>query len=458
MNRIIKLIIGFLVSIFTTLASAASTPNGDAVSQAYALSKTVQTSEHVPGISLLGGQILHNQPVLSGRLPYVMSYVGSVRNSLSASNDYFDQFLTTGGWTDNYQNSVRFYSYNNSSTIGYYAIRVPGSREDIWLSNINRSTCSGGVQRGFSSDVLGRLAYDNGANIVWACSTNGYQFTENSGGGITINYRGTLYKTTSNSISQSGTVYYRIASVKSPQGDQLNFTYDTSLNMLSVADNRNNKIVFSRNYTEKRLISQVELISGIGNKQVGTFTYGSYNSQDANGKTGSIYYPIIINSTAIGTKTFEYTPIKQWGIDGYLRFKKISVSNSNAAILKSIKNITGQIQREWLVTQDYATYNSDTKTYATAQVTLQVRTPINDSLMKSYAHDYTVIYDDNNRSVSLKTKPNANIYGEGSVTYQIYPKPVYKTSAEGVSYYDDGEIEIIVSGEYPALTVDGHVP
>lgn len=318
MKKNIKFITGLFLSMLTASSYAAPTPNGDAVSQSYAMSQTLQTQENVHGVSLIGGQITHSQPVIKGNLPYVISYVGSVRNSLSASNDYFDQYLTTGGWTDNFQNSVRFFR-TGAAGIGFYAIRLPGSRQDVWLRNDNRSTCNGGVMRAFSSDVLGNIAFDNGANLVWACSTNGYQFTDNPGGGITLTYRGTVYKTTSAATTQSGTTYYRIANIKSPQGKQLNFEYDSEMNMLNVSDNRNNKLTFTRNYkvsttqtmAERRLITLVESTGGAGSKQTASLIYASYNSQDANGKSGSIYYPTTVTSTAFGKNSFGYTPIKQ---------------------------------------------------------------------------------------------------------------------------------------------------
>lgn len=97
MKKIIAYIMGVFVLMYYTLAHSASTTNGDAVSQAYAVSNSLKIQENVPGISLIGGQITHSQNLISGKLPYSISYVGSVRNSLSASNDYFDQFLTTGG-------------------------------------------------------------------------------------------------------------------------------------------------------------------------------------------------------------------------------------------------------------------------------------------------------------------------------------------------------------------------
>ncbi|HGW3983235.1 TPA: RHS repeat-associated core domain-containing protein [Acinetobacter baumannii] len=462
MKKIIAYIMGVFVLMCYTLAHSASTTNGDAVSQAYAVSNSLKIQENVPGISLIGGQITHSQNLISGKLPYSISYVGSVRNSLSASNDYFDQFLTTGGWTDNYQNSVRFFSMNDAAhpTYGYYAIRLPGSRQDIWLHNINRSFCSGGVMRAYSSDVLGVLAYQNGANLVWSCETHGYQFTENANGSITINYRGTTFTTTTNKVTQSGTTYFRIASVQQPQGDKLTFGYDSYLNMVSVADGRNNQLTFTRTYqagttqtvAEKRLITKVELTSGIGTKQNATFTYGSYNSQDANGNTGSIYYPVTATSTISGQTTFGYTPIKQWAIDGYLNFIGKTISNTNAATLTSLKDSNNVLRREWLVTQNYATYNSNTKTYATAKVTLQVRTPIG----SSSADDYTVNYDDNARTAVLTTKPDG--ITNSTVTYTMVPKPKLKVSESGQQYNDDGELEITVSGTLPALTIDNQVP
>ena len=462
MKKIIAYIMGVFVLMCYTLAHSASTTNGDAVSQAYAVSNSLKIQENVPGISLIGGQITHSQNLISGKLPYSISYVGSVRNSLSASNDYFDQFLTTGGWTDNYQNSVRFFSMNDAAhpTYGYYAIRLPGSRQDIWLHNTNRSFCSGGVMRAYSSDVLGVLAYQNGANLVWSCETHGYQFTENANGSITINYRGTTFTTTTNKVTQSGTTYFRIASVQQPQGDKLTFGYDSYLNMVSVADGRNNQLTFTRTYqagttqtvAEKRLITKVELTSGIGTKQNATFTYGSYNSQDANGNTGSIYYPVTATSTISGKTTFGYTPIKQWGIDGYLNFIGKTISNTNAATLTSLKDSNDVLRREWLVTQNYATYNSNTKTYATAKVTLQVRTPIG----SSSADDYTVNYDDNARTAVLTTKPDG--ITNSTVTYTMVPKPKLKVSESGQQYNDDGELEITVSGTLPALTIDNQVP
>jgi len=462
MKKIIAYIMGVFVLMCYTLAHSASTTNGDAVSQAYAVSNSLKIQENVPGISLIGGQITHSQNLISGKLPYSISYVGSVRNSLSASNDYFDQFLTTGGWTDNYQNSVRFFSMNDAAhpTYGYYAIRLPGSRQDIWLHNTTRSFCSGGVMRAYSSDVLGVLAYQNGANLVWSCETHGYQFTENANGSITINYRGTTFTTTTNKVTQSGTTYFRIASVQQPQGDKLTFGYDSYLNMVSVADGRNNQLTFTRTYqagttqtvAEKRLITKVELTSGIGTKQNATFTYGSYNSQDANGNTGSIYYPVTTTSTINGKTTFGYTPIKQWAIDGYLNFIGKTISNTNAATLTSLKDSNDVLRREWLVTQNYASYNSNTKTYATAKVTLQVRTPIGGSS----ADDYTVNYDDNARTAVLTTKPDG--ITNSTVTYTMVPKPKLKVSESGQQYNDDGELEITVSGTLPALTIDNQVP
>ncbi|WP_436897462.1 RHS repeat-associated core domain-containing protein [Acinetobacter gyllenbergii] len=462
MKKIIALIVGLFVQLCYTISYASPTTNGDAVSQAYAVSNSLKIQEKVPGISLIGGQITHGQTLISGKLPYAISYVGSVRNSLSASNDYFDQFLTTGGWTDNYQNSVRFYSAGDTSNpkLGYYAIRLPGSRQDIWLNNTNRTFCKGGVLRAYSSDVLGNLAFSNSANLVWSCETHGYQLTENSNGSFTINYRGTTFTTTSSKVTQSGTGYYRIASVQQPQGDKLTFSYDSNMNMLAVVDGRNNQLTFTRTYkagtvqtdAEKRLVTKVELTSGIGAKQNASFTYASYNSQDANGNTGSIYYPITATSTASGKTTFGYTAIKQWGIDGYLTYKGKTISNTNAATLTSVKDASDVVRREWLVTQNYLTYNSNTKTYATAKVTLQVRTPIGSSSMG----DYIVDYDDNARTAKLTTKPNG--VTNSTVTYTITPKPKTKVSGSGQQYNDDGELEITVSGTFPALTVDNLLP
>lgn len=462
MKKIIALIIGLFVQLCYSISYAASTPNGDSVSQAYAVSNSLKIQENIPGISLIGGQITHSQSLISGKLPYAISYVGSVRNSLSASNDYFDQFLTTGGWTDNYSNSVRFYTAGDTSKpkLGYYAIRLPGSRQDIWLSNTNRTLCNGGVLRGYSSDVLGRLAFDNGANIVWSCETHGYQFTENTNGSITINYRGTTFTTTTSPVTQSGTGYYRIASMQQPQGDKLIFSYDSGLNMLSVADGRNNQLTFTRDYkagttqtpAERRLATKVELTSGSGTKQNATFTYGSLSSQDANGSTGSIYYPSTATSTNSGTTSFGYTEIKQWGVDGYLRFKNIAVSKPTASILTSLKDTNNVLRREWLVTQNYAAYNSNTKTYGTAKVTLQVRTPISGGTIS----DYTVDYDDNARTAVLTTKPNGSTVS--TVTYTMTPKPKSKVSGSGQQYNDDGESDISISGTFPALTVDGQLP
>ena len=462
MQKIIALIMGLFVQLCYTIAYAAPTTNGDAVSQAYAVSNSLKIQENVPGVSLIGGQITHGQNLISGKLPYAISYVGSVRNSLSASNDYFDQFLTTGGWIDNYSNSVRFYSAGVTSNprLGYYAIRLPGSRQDIWLTNTNRTLCNGGALRGYSSDVLGRLAFDNGANIVWSCETHGYQFTENANGSITINYRGTTYTTTSSKVPKPGTDYYRIASVQQPQGDKLTFGYDSDLNMLSVSDGRNNQLTFTRDYkvgttqtaAEKRLITKVELTSGAGTKQNASFTYGAFNSQDANGSTGSIYYPLTANSTANGKTTFGYTAIKQWGIDGYLISKNITVSDTRAMTLTSVKDANDVLRREWLVTQNYATYNSNTKTYATAKVTLQVRTPIGSSSI----NDYTIDYDDNARTAVLTTKPNGST--TSTVTYTMIPKPKAKVSGSGQQYTDDGESDITISGSFPALTVGGQLP
>ncbi|WP_155767331.1 RHS repeat-associated core domain-containing protein [Acinetobacter gyllenbergii] len=232
------------------------------------------------------------------------------------------------------------------------------------------------------------------------------------------------------------------------------------MNMLAVADGRNNQLTFTRTYkagtvqtdAEKRLVTKVELTSGIGAKQNASFTYASYNSQDANGNTGSIYYPITATSTASGKTTFGYTAIKQWGIDGYLTYKGKTIINTNAATLTSVKDASDVVRREWLVTQNYLTYNSNTKTYATAKVTLQVRTPIGSSSMG----DYIVDYDDNARTAKLTTKPNG--VTNSTVTYTITPKPKTKVSGSGQQYNDDGELEITVSGTFPALTVDKLLP
>ena len=453
---------GLCVLLCYTLTQAAPTANGDAVSQAYAVSNSLKIQEKIPGIGLIGGQITHSQTLITGKLPYAISYVGSVRNSLTLSNDYFDQFLTTGGWTDNYSNSVRFFSagITTSPKVGYYAIRLPGSRQDVWLSNTDRAFCNGGVLRAYSSDVLGNLAYSNGANIVWSCETHGYQFIENANGSFTINYRGTIFTTTTFNKTQSGTGYYRIASMQQPSGEKLTFSYDTEMNMLSVADGRNNQLTFNRTYkvgtiqtvAEKRLITKVELTSGTGTKQNTTFTYSSLSSQDANGSTGSIYYPLTATSTLSGSTTFGYTAIKQWGIDGYLTSKGISVSNTNAATLTSLKDTNNIVRREWLVTQNYLGYNANTKTFSTAKVSLQVRTPVGSGTVD----DYTVNYDDNARTAVLTTKPNGSTVS--TVTYTMIPRPKAKISESGTQYNDDGESAIAISGTFPALTIDNQVP
>ena len=48
---------GLFVQLCYTIAYAAPTTNGDAVSQAYAVSNSLKIQENVPGVSLIGGQI-----------------------------------------------------------------------------------------------------------------------------------------------------------------------------------------------------------------------------------------------------------------------------------------------------------------------------------------------------------------------------------------------------------------
>lgn len=236
---------------------------------------------------------------------------------------------------------------------------------------------------------------------------------------------------------------YRVAKIED-QGRVLNLQYDSKMNMTQVNDQYNNKLVFERTFhdatlgttqtiDESRLITKVTYTAAQGGTQVANFNYKAYTSKvPSTGVTTTVFALISSNSTAAGAYSYVNEMTELGPVKAYVASRgRTADSSYYYPVLRQVKNTSGQIVRQWDVTQNYVLNGTS---YSTAQTTLRSYTP----LSSGTAQDFTTVYDDNAKTINL-TLQLANSTATSSIQSTVNA---------------DNSLTITASG-YPCLTSNG---
>ncbi|MDC4473318.1 RHS repeat protein [Acinetobacter baumannii] len=236
---------------------------------------------------------------------------------------------------------------------------------------------------------------------------------------------------------------YRVAKIED-QGRVLNLQYDSKMNLTQVSDQYNNKLVFEHTFhdttlgttqtiDESRLITKVTYTAAQGGTQVATFNYKAYaNKVPSTGADTTVFALISSSSTIAGNFSYVNEMTEIGAVKAYVAFKgRTADSSYYYPVLRQVKNTSGQIVRQWDVTQNYVLNGTS---YSTAQTTLRSYIP----LSSGTAQDFTTVYDDNAKTINL-TLQLANSTATSSIQSTVNA---------------DNSLTITASG-YPCLTSNG---
>ena len=130
-NRAFQTVIAKIIFTGLTLC-AHSISYGSLLSEAQtqqAKSPGMQMRTSEAQFNLLSGDIDVGQTELSGALPYRLQYRGVYRANLAGINELYDPYISTGGWTDNYNNYVRKVEATHKKG-ALFIVRLPGQSQD----------------------------------------------------------------------------------------------------------------------------------------------------------------------------------------------------------------------------------------------------------------------------------------------------------------------------------------
>ena len=203
---------------------------------------------------------------------------------------------------------------------------------------------------------------------------------------------------------------HRITQINN-QGRILDLQYDTTMNLVQVSDQYNNKLVFERTFhdentgtsqtiNESRLVTKVTFTAAQGGTQVATFNYQAYaNKIPYTGANTTTFSLISSNSTVAGAYNYINEMTEIGAIKAYVAsLGRVADASYYYPILRQVKNSQDQIIRQWDITQNYVLGSGSN--YSTAQTTLRSYNPLGSST----ALDNTTVYNDIAKTIDLSLK------------------------------------------------------
>jgi RHS repeat-associated protein len=410
------------------------------------ISKDNNIKSCTAGYNVLSGQIEYNKPIISGALPYNLNYRKTTRHHIIDS----EKELGVDSWSDNYDGFVESYSgtyftaNNNFILIKNYTIKLPGDASRYYFKNgptsfkdvgypepkvteYNRalyriygsteppasSLPGGGWSSGGSSSTnFGEIQFTVGTNLMTVIR-NG------------IEYSATVSK------SSNGRVIFRFNKIKYPDGNVVNLSYDSGLNLVSVSDSKNNVLTLTRNGAQ---VTSIKFTSGTqGDYQQYDFSYNNVTAGTVN------YLQLTEVKNRLNGRKESYTYSSTLSLPYYEAAKQGNVANPEVVAqrptLKSVQNHLGQAQQTWQV--DYPSVVFDSSKYISNSKTV----------LRSYlgenptALDISTTYDDtyNSSQITMAFSPDGN-QSASTIINTTHP--------------DFTKTNIDVTG-YPCLTVNG---
>ncbi|WP_435370209.1 hypothetical protein [Acinetobacter haemolyticus] len=370
------------------------------------------------GYNLLSGQVNYSKNLITGALPYSLSYRRATRyqtidqeNSIGADswsdnydgfvNVFYGTYLTKGGYfipITNYviklpNDSHRYYFKNGPTDFTEIGYPEPDVREEnralyrlYTSSELEASRLPGeGSFGGYASKDFGEIQFAIGSNSM------------------TVVRAGVVYSATvSKSINNE--ILFRFNKITYPNGNTVNLSYDTQLNLIQVADNKNNKLSLVRNGSH---VTSVSLNSGTqGDNQKYDFSYSSIQA----GITGYPQLTQIKNTKNSRKEVYVYD--SALSLSHYAAALENNIANPEVAaqrpILKTVIDNSNQIRQTWKVQYPSVVVATSGiyKTISAVKVILQSNLGVSGSKVLNT----TTTYDDvqNSSKISMLFSPDGS--------------------------------------------------
>ncbi|MEG0411051.1 MAG: hypothetical protein RR538_08840, partial [Erysipelotrichaceae bacterium] len=324
------------------------------------------------GYNVLSGVIQYSKPLISGALPYNLNYRKTTRHHLVDS----EKELGADSWSDNYDGFVESYSgtyitaRNNFILIRNYTIKLPGDSNRYYFKYGPTNFTETGYPEPMIIEKNKALYRIYGSSEPPASNLPGSGWS--GGGDASTNFGELQFTTAANSMtivrngieysatvskSSNGRVIFRFNKIKYPDGNIINLSYDSGLNLALVSDNKNNVLTFTRSGAQ---LSSVKYTSGSqGDYQQYNFTYNTVTA-------GSTNYPQLTQiKNALNNRTENYTYSSALSLPYYEAAKANNVANpqivAQRPILRSVQNHLGQTQQTWQVDYPSVVFDSSGK-------------------------------------------------------------------------------------------------
>lgn len=324
------------------------------------------------GYNVLSGVIQYSKPLISGALPYNLYYRKTTRHHLVDS----EKELGADSWSDNYDGFVESYSgtyftaRGNFILIRNYTIKLPGDSNRYYFKYGPTNFTETGYPEPMIFEQNKALYRIYGSSEPPASSLPGSGWV--GGGSSSTNFGELQFTTAANSMtivrngveysatvskSSNGRVIFRFNKIKYPDGNIINLSYDSGLNLASVSDNKNNVLTFTRSGAK---LSSVKYTSGSqGGYQQYNFTYNTVTAGATN------YSQLTQIKNALNNRTENYTYSSALSLPYYEAAKANNVANPQTVaqrpILRSVKNHLGQTQQTWQVDYPSVVFDSSGK-------------------------------------------------------------------------------------------------
>lgn len=410
------------------------------------ISKDSNITSCTAGYNILSGQIEYSKPIISGALSYKLNYRKATRHHIIDS----EKEIGVDSWSDNYDGFVESYSgtyftaRNNIIIIRNYTIKLPGDSNRYYFKNGPTNFTETGYPEPMLFEKNKALYRIYGSTEPPASSLPGSGFS--SGGTASTNFGEIQFSTDGNTMtvirnaveysatvskSSNGRVIFRFNKIKYPDGNIVNLSYDSGLNLVSVSDSKNNVLTLTRSGA---YVTSIKFTSGTqGDYQQYDFSYNNVTA-------GTVNYPQLTEvKNRLNGKKESYIYSSALSLPYYEAAKQGNVANPEVVaqrpILKSVQNHLGQAQQTWQV--DYPSVVFNSSKYISNSKTV-LRSYLGENLT---ALDMSTTYDDT--------------YNSSKITMAFSPDGSQSSSTViNTTHPDFTKTNIDVTG-YPCLTVNG---
>ncbi|ENW97092.1 RHS repeat-associated core domain-containing protein [Acinetobacter sp. NIPH 298] len=371
------------------------------------------------GYNLLSGQINYRKSLISGALPYSLSYRKATRHQT------IDQENAIGAdsWSDNYDGFVNVYygtyrtARNNLIPVTNYVIKLPNDRHRYYFKNAPTNFVDYGFPEPWVQEknrALYRLytSSEPTASSLPGDGTSGGYASENFGeirftiesNSMTVIRAGVIYSATV-SKSVNNELMFRFNKITYPDGRVVNLSYDSNLNLTIVTDNKNNRLNLTRNGS---LVSSVSYTSGVqADTQQYDLTYSSVMAGSTN------YTQLIQVKNVKNGQEENYTYSSALSLSHYEAALNNNVVNpemvAQRPVLQTVVDNLSQVRQTWQVEYPSTTITTSGSFKYISTVKIILRSYLGGSV-GSTAADTTTTYEDtyNSSRISMIFSPNGS--------------------------------------------------